>query len=801
MANLGQWYSGNNYAYNDGNYGYEIRAMVKVDLLSQDPATNTSVVRYTSAISHWLDAWKLTHTLYDVCNGVVLYNSPFQMDFPNAFGGRVTWYCIVRDRTITHNANGDASFNVSHQWGPTSVSASYTLPKINRQASITSVNDFTVESNTSMQISNPAGYWLSLEFWVWDGVDWEPRIFHKQIGQVSSYEVSFTSAEISAIYTQLGNATQGSGLFGLRTYTDAGYTNQLGDRVDRGVTLNVNTGLKEAYITNTPNFVIGNNVTLAIHNPRNYWLRLVVYLWNGTDYGGGVANIQLGQVSSYTTAFTEAQINLMYGRFKNLISGGAIFRIFTYSDSGYSNQVGNYRDRNATASVNTAINNPTFTNYDLISEDKAVTVKDSYNNTLDTTTTNTLTGSNQKVIQGVSQAKVSITSANKMVAKNQADPVRYRFVNGEKLVEASYKASETVNLLIDNITSKDAVVSAYDSRGLATAVTKSFTNIANYTPPTAWSLALVRDNNVDEKTKLSIGGKFWKQYFGGGTSGVQNTITAHYRYKETTASWGSQTWNTLAVTSNAEGDISFNDYINGDLGVNGFNKDKSYSIEVRFYDKISALIVSGTLNKGTPLLDWTIDGVAIKDKYNPEVGGSLQVDGENMMIKTAPTGAIIMYGGATAPDGWLLCDGSAVSRTTYAKLYAIYGTTFGEGNGSTTFNLPDFRGIFPKGAGTTSRTAGKDGAGNFYGATLGAYSTDKLQGHRHKFVMNGVDGAGADFGGTYTGTGGSGGIITSNQGAFSQFRVGDARTGGQGTLRQGTLTEPQNLGVNFIAKT
>lgn len=654
MANLGQWYSGNNYGWNDGDAGYYIRAMVKVDLISQDPASNTSVVRYTSAVSHHLDRWILTHTLYDVCAGVVLYNSPFRMDFPDSFGPNpVRWNCIVRDRTISHDANGNASFNVSHQWGPTSVSASYTLPKINRQASITSVNDFTVESNTSMQISNPAGYWLSLDFWVWDGVNWEPRIFHKQIGQVSSYEVSFTSAEISAIYTQLGNATQGSGLFGLGTYTDAGYTNQLGGRVDRGVTLNVNTGLKEAYITNTPNFVIGNNVTLAIHNPRNYWLRLVVYLWNGTDYGGGVANIPLGQVSSYTTAFTEAQINHMYGRLKNLISGGAIFRIFTYSDSGYSNQVGNYRDRYATASVNTAINNPTFTNYDLISEDKAVTVKDSYNNTLDTTTTNTLTGSNQKVIQGVSQAKVSITSANKMVAKNQADPVRYRFVNGEKLVEASYKASETVNLLIDNITSKDAVVSAYDSRGLATAVTKSFTNIANYTPPTAWSLAFVRDNNVDAKTKLSIGGKFWKQYFGGGTSGVQNTITAHYRYKETTASWGSQTWNTLAVTSNAEGDISFNNYINGDLGVNGFNRDKSYSIEVRFYDKISALIVQGILNKGTPLLDWTSDGVAIKGKYNPTKGGSFQIDGENITDIIHPIGTGFIAYDDTDYSNWL----------------------------------------------------------------------------------------------------------------------------------------------------
>ena len=53
-----------------------------------------------------------------------------------------------------------------------------------------------------------------------------------------------------------------------------------------------------------------------------------------------------------------------------------------------------------------------------------------------------------------------------------------------------------------------------------------------------------------------------------------------------------------------------------------------------------------------------------------------------------PTGGIVEYAGTTAPNGWLLCDGSAISRTTYADLFEVIGTTFGEGDGSTTFNLP-----------------------------------------------------------------------------------------------------------------
>lgn len=58
---------------------------------------------------------------------------------------------------------------------------------------------------------------------------------------------------------------------------------------------------------------------------------------------------------------------------------------------------------------------------------------------------------------------------------------------------------------------------------------------------------------------------------------------------------------------------------------------------------------------------------------------------------TAPVGTIAAFGGATLPDGWLVCDGAAVSRTTYANLYSVLGDAFGAGDGTTTFNLPDLR--------------------------------------------------------------------------------------------------------------
>lgn len=78
----------------------------------------------------------------------------------------------------------------------------------------------------------------------------------------------------------------------------------------------------------------------------------------------------------------------------------------------------------------------------------------------------------------------------------------------------------------------------------------------------------------------------------------------------------------------------------------------------------------------------------------------------------APTGAVMLYAGTTAPGGWLICDGRAISRTEFAALFAAIGGTYGAGNGSTTFNIPDCRGRV---------IAGVDGgAGRLTGPVVGS---------------------------------------------------------------------------------
>jgi microcystin-dependent protein len=97
---------------------------------------------------------------------------------------------------------------------------------------------------------------------------------------------------------------------------------------------------------------------------------------------------------------------------------------------------------------------------------------------------------------------------------------------------------------------------------------------------------------------------------------------------------------------------------------------------------------------------------------------------------TISAGSIQMFAGSTAPNGWLICDGSTVSRKTYNDLFKVIGTTFGAGNSNDTFTLPDSRGRVPIGAGTgTSLTART--LGTALGAETTTLATTNLPSHTH----------------------------------------------------------------------
>lgn len=161
------------------------------------------------------------------------------------------------------------------------------------------------------------------------------------------------------------------------------------------------------------------------------------------------------------------------------------------------------------------------------------------------------------------------------------------------------------------------------------------------------------------------------------------------------------------------------------------------------------------------------------DSQNQELkrvaGGTLYAD--------CPIGSYIPFGGTSIPTGWLLCNGQAVSRTDYADLFAVIGTAYGSGDGSTTFNIPDLREAVPKGAGLTGKSNNHLDAD---GLAVGEFLDDRIQTHGHG-QMGQVAGGGAYFCGSNTSVG--------------NVSVTDVRN-----ARTGATTEVKSVGSNYIIK-
>jgi len=167
-----------------------------------------------------------------------------------------------------------------------------------------------------------------------------------------------------------------------------------------------------------------------------------------------------------------------------------------------------------------------------------------------------------------------------------------------------------------------------------------------------------------------------------------------------------------------------------------------------------------------------------------------------------PTGAVVAFAGTTAPPGWLLCDGSAISRTIYAELFAVIGIAHGYGDEINTFNLPDYRGRFLRG---TDGGAGRDpdvaarttmGAGGATGDNVGSVQGDGFASHTHPYTDPGHAHA---FGGDSTGGWNWGNCQTSDRRSGS-LTTDKAATGISINSAGGSETRPANAFVNYIIK-
>jgi len=213
------------------------------------------------------------------------------------------------------------------------------------------------------------------------------------------------------------------------------------------------------------------------------------------------------------------------------------------------------------------------------------------------------------------------------------------------------------------------------------------------------------------------------------------------------------------------------------------------------YNKSTNFAIKDTLTSGDP--DKVVSGAEIDNEFNAvasavtskadkvaaattdnlaglDANGNLKDSGDSVtsIVSQAalPSGSVTMFAATSAPSGFLECDGSNVSRSTFSDLFNAIGTTFGVGDGSTTFGLPDLRGEFVRGWDNGRQV---DSGRNF-----GSTQSDEIKSHSHGINNQGTKlvGAGND---TFSSNANSG-----NTDAFG-----------------GDETRPRNIALMYIIKT
>ena len=402
---------------------------------------------------------------------------------------------------------------------------------------------------------------------------------------------------------------------------------------------------------------------------------------------------------------------------------------------------------------------------------------------------NDITGSNQKIIKGISNVTYYIGEAT---PNGHASMSRYIISTGDKSV--SINSAPSMSADISAVSSKSFSVQAVDSRGRSTTISKDYNTYIDYFKPSVTSYNIVRKDAVLANLVFNISGKFCNW------SGLQvsNTISSvKYQYKIKGSSTYSEEIECKGIT--IDGD-SFNILCTGTGEL--INIANEYDIKVNIYDRLSSVSFTTFISTGRALL-WrdlanTRIGIGHKPNYSLDVNGNINgndilakgssiipiditnstetllsrvqylgtndihmatwfsrnddgtknisdkptgenkasfvcsaicnkryssndyryilecyvkgssnpykavVDNNTQSIDwsntpsgggdSLPIGTMIPYPSNVIPNGFLPCDGGAVSRTTYADLFSVIGTSYGAGDGSTTFNLPNKKG-------------------------------------------------------------------------------------------------------------
>lgn len=491
---------------------------------------------------------------------------------------------VSKSKRVYHNADGTKSINISFNFNGKlssyypngSISKTIILPTIPRAANI---NSFTVSKRdeTSFTFNWSASatvdyVWYSIN----NGSSWAG--YDTADGTSGSFTVSGLAANTS-YNCKLRIRRKDSQLT-----TDSGTVAQ--------------TTYDYPYCTNTPNFTIGNPLTLTFYNPLNRSISIKGYSSGNTEIFNGTTT------GTSLTGFNDSgSVTAQYSTIPNATSGTYKVSV-TYGSSTKTRNNGN------TYSINANDCKPIFSNFEY------------------STDLSDLTGDNETIINGKTNTTVLISSTNKAIGNKSATIQRYSIQCGNMEAKLVNYSDNDVSLILNNCNSDILKVTAVDSRGLETTVTKTVTNFKNYFLPTFMSFNVDRENGVDTIAYLDLKLQFWNYNFGT----INNTIRElNYKVKKQTDSEWSN-WFSINVSSlsiNNEEATLTNYLVYADGISDGFTVGTVYNLQLQVKDGASNYELSTVESDTFNLTDGQVAFSILKDnngQYHIGINGMPDLD-------------------------------------------------------------------------------------------------------------------------------------------------------------------------------
>ena len=548
--------------------------------------------------------------------------------------------------TVTHNSDGTKSVSASatvtfRAWGKSiTVNGSATLPTIPRYANITS---FTVSKRdeTSVKFSFSADATLdSAKYSKDNGSTWYALPTNNIVSGLSANTTYNFKLQVRRQDSQL--------------WTTSGTVQQ--------------TTYNYPYCTSSPNFTLGNALTLTFYNPLKRNITVSMIGADGTTRGSDTTT-----GTTITGYNNDGWKNWWYSTIPSATSGRYQVKV-TYGSIVRTRNNGN------TYTINANECKPTFSDFEY------------------STDLSDLTGDNETIINNKTNTTVTISTTNKATGKYSATIQRYSVQCGTQTAKlVNYSSDSAVSTILNNCNSDILKVTAIDSRGLETTVTKTVTNFKNYFVPTFISFNVDRENGIDTTAYLDLKLHFWNYNFGDENNEIQQI---KYRVKEQ----GASTWSNWFTTNSAswvinEEQLTITNAIVYSDGVSqSFTVGKTYNFQLQAIDGSTSDELSTVESSIFNLVDGKVAFSVLKDNdsnyhlgFNGMPNNDYMVTANNKPIidnngdlildilnKIYPVGSLYMSVNSTSP--------ATLFGGTWEKMTGgfIYGCVSNVGNGNGT---------------------------------------------------------------------------------------------------------------------